>query len=773
MSARYLGIFFCLIWTESGWGEFTRVHYNNPGLSVDLGVGLWAWPLPMDWDGDGDYDLVVSCPDVPFNGTYLFENPGGEAKMPVFKPPVRLGEALRNVRVSHVEGKPRVLTPGKEWTGFLGQAFKESSKVAGQLPKFGKTRANQWHYVDFDGDGDQDLIVGIGEWTEYGWDNAYNAKGEWTNGPLRGWVFLLRNKGSNQNPDYEKAEKIEADGKPIDVYGMPSPNFADFDGDGDLDLICGEFLDGFTYFGNIGTRKEPRYGKGQRLTHKGKALAMHVQMITPTAIDWDKDGDVDLVVGDEDGRVALVENSGRMAGNVPGFLPPVYFQQEARDLKFGALVTPVSVDWDGDGDGDLVCGNTSGNIGWFENLDGGNPPKWAAVKLLEAEGESIHLQAGPNGSIQGPCEAKWGYSTLSAADWDHDGDLDLVVNSIWGKIVWFENRGTKTKPVLSGAKPVEVARAGPSPRPAWNWWHPQGQELVTQWRTTPVVVDWNKDGLHDLVMLDHEGYLALFRREKREKKFVLLPGERVFRDGGKALQLNKRTAGGSGRRKLCAVDWDRDGRIDLLANSSNVNLLRNVEDAVEGVQIVDVGPLSEQRLAGHTTSPTTVDWNKDGKPELLVGAEDGRFYLLKRERPRWESRKVGELMLTGHGFDLARLSNGKSAFRNRDYVWFGVPPDLEGSTITMTSGGVAAQLRVTATKKTSVRFATATVQKGIEPSDWKKVGGLSFGYTDGGRTRMEVFERELKKGEAVSIPQGNWTGGILLLPAGSEPAEED
>ncbi len=46
--------------------------------------------------------------------------------------------------------------------------------------------------------------------------------------------------------------------------------------------------------------------------------------------------------------------------------------------------------------------------------------------------------AGPNGSIQGPCEAKWGYTTLTVADWDGDGLPDLVVNSIWGKVVWYQ-----------------------------------------------------------------------------------------------------------------------------------------------------------------------------------------------------------------------------------------------------------------------------------------------------------------------------------------------
>src|SRR5690606_27812436 len=114
---------------------------------------------------------------------------------------------------------------------------------------------------------------------------------------------------------------------------------------------------------------------------------------------------------DEDGRVALVENTGKAQ-----FLPPVYFQQEAEYVKFGALITPFGFDWDGDGDEDIVAGNTAGYIGFIENLDGGNPPKWAAPRYLDAGGERIRIQAGPNGSIQGPAEAKWGYTTLSIAD---------------------------------------------------------------------------------------------------------------------------------------------------------------------------------------------------------------------------------------------------------------------------------------------------------------------------------------------------------------------
>ena len=41
-----------------------------------------------------------------------------------------------------------------------------------------------------------------------------------------------------------------------------------------------------------------------------------------------------------------------------------------------------------------------------------------------------------------------------------------------------------------------------------------------------------------------------------------------------------------------------------------------------------MGNVNDHVLAGHTTCPTPVDWNGDGRPELLLGAEDGHFYLI-------------------------------------------------------------------------------------------------------------------------------------------------
>jgi len=621
--------------------ELERIQYNNPGLVVDLGVGLWAFPLPMDFNGDGRLDMVVDCPDKPYNGVYVFENRGDDTAknpLPVFKAGRRISKGAQFAGVSFVDGRPRVLTPATEFPDFLNTGLEKGVKLG--LPANvhpNKVRGNFWRYVDFDGDGRTDLVVGADDWTDYGWDNAYDDTGKWTRGPLRGFVYILRNTGTDEVPKYEKPLRLEAGGKPVETFGWPSPCFADFDGDGDLDLVCGEFRDTFTYFENTGSRRRPAYAVPRKLkTTGGRLLTMDLEMITPTAIDWNQDGRPDLIVGDEDGRVAFVENAGTQdAKHTPQFAAPRYFKQEADEVKFGALVTPVGFDWDGDGDIDLICGNTAGYIGFIENLSGPGVerPRFAAPRLLEVGGKPIRFMAGPSGSIQGPAEAKWGYQTLTVADWDGDDLPDLVVNSILGKVVWFRNVGARKDPKLATAQTVEVEWEGEQPRLAWGWLRPEGKALLTQWRTTPVADDWNHDGLCDLIMLDHEGYLAFFERGKRDGKLVLLPPKRVLcNEKGEPLRLNAGTAGKSGRRKLCVVDWNGDGKLDILLNSSSANFLRQV-DARDGKWLFnDEGPLVKQNIEGHDVSPAVVDWNGDGIPDFVGGAEDGRLYYLRNPR---------------------------------------------------------------------------------------------------------------------------------------------
>jgi hypothetical protein len=157
--------------------------------------------------------------------------------------------------------------------------------------------------------------------------------------------------------------------------------------------------------------------------------------------------------------------------------------------------------------------------------------------------------------------------------------------------------------------------------------------LLTQWRTTPVVHDFNQDGLQDLVMLDHEGYLAFFERERRDTAVVVKSPRRAFvGEDGQPIRLNPGTAGRSGRRKLCVTDWDGDGRLDLLLNSANADFLKQV-DHKNGLWVMkNAGTLAQKNIEGHDVSPTTVDFDGNGIPDFVGGAEDGRFYYLRNPR---------------------------------------------------------------------------------------------------------------------------------------------
>lgn len=640
---------FCLppTWAQDAASPmFERIRYNHPGLVVDLGAGLWAWPLPLDYDGDGDYDLIVISNYESGRSGYYFENISGSTRDSLFKAPVKLKEKTPggNVQISYVDGVGRVLTPAAEFAGFKDKHFTDARPL--QYSRAGMEGGpTNLRLVDYDGDGLLDLIVGTQVRRNPPDRRFYTADGEWRGRTIHGFVYMLKNTGTNDAPKYAEPAPVQAGGELLETYGLPSPNFSDWDGDGDLDLICGEFLDKLTHFENTGTRTAPRYARGRRLKYEGRTLTMELQVITPVALDWDKDGDVDLVVGQEDGRVALVENTGGFITGQPVFLPPRFFRQQAGEVKIGALATPSSVDWDGDGDEDLVCGDTAGYISFIENLNGGSSPsaiKWAAPQHLKAAGHTIRIQAGEGGSIQGPEEGKWGYTILSAADWNHDGLPDLVVNSIWGEALWYENVGTRRKPALKAAQPVTVEWEGAPPKPEWTWWEPKSNQLVTQWRTMPAVIDLNKDGLNDLVMLDTEGYLAFFERKRMNGQLKLSPGKRIFhganvsifnefgkpvKDGDRPglLQLNATKFGQSGRRTFTLADWDLDGKLDLLVNSENVDLLRGEGDFL----FRHMGAVGVNLNSHHATCPTVVDWDRNGVPDLLVGSEDGYLYYLK------------------------------------------------------------------------------------------------------------------------------------------------
>lgn len=120
--------------------------------------------------------------------------------------------------------------------------------------------------------------------------------------------------------------------------------------------------------------------------------------------------------------------------------------------------------------------------------------------------------------------------------------------------------------------------------------------------------------------------------------------------------------------------------------------------------------------------------------------------------------------IDGAQFEMAPLARNSKIYSNRDYVWLNVPDKFSGGQFTRLSGGVPADISVTAKKDGMIYFATAMSQPGVDLKGWTKTGD-TLNYSDGAKTEMTVFGRAVKAGDEVTIPQGNWVGSAVLVEA--------
>jgi hypothetical protein len=142
----------------------------------------------------------------------------------------------------------------------------------------------------------------------------------------------------------------------------------------------------------------------------------------PFAVDWDMDGHLDLVVGNFSGTFYLFRGRGK------GQFEPKPEPMKAGDSPLrikGAHSDPFVVDWDRDGDFDILSGSSEGGVQWAENTAGkGKPPELKPFRSLIAPGPSREYGT-PLGEsdLTGPARA----TRVWVADVDADGKLDILV----------------------------------------------------------------------------------------------------------------------------------------------------------------------------------------------------------------------------------------------------------------------------------------------------------------------------------------------------------
>jgi hypothetical protein len=268
-------------------------------------------------------------------------------------------------------------------------------------------------------------------------------------GESYGYTLYYKNLGTSS----KAAFSIQAgSGNPMGETGFMrhAASMADIDGDGLLDVFTGGLA--MKFFKNTGTASIPVLTEQGSHPFTGLALTD----MNPTFGDVNGDGIIDAVVGCSTGEVYY------WAGGVGG----TYVLQSGSDSPFASIdvgfqSAPALVDLDGDGDLDLFLGagddssgptGNSGNVIYYKNTGSTAVPVFT---LMAAENN-------PLSAVGPPAHPR--FSTPVFADLDHDGDFDMLIGNFDGTILYFENTGTKVSALFTertgGANPFNGVDIG-------------------------------------------------------------------------------------------------------------------------------------------------------------------------------------------------------------------------------------------------------------------------------------------------------------------------
>lgn len=163
-------------------------------------------------------------------------------------------------------------------------------------------------------------------------------------------------------------------------------------------------------------------GKPLIIPAKGEEQLVEKICTRPFAADFDGDGKLDLVVGNFAGTFHWFKGEGH--GKFNPKPEPIKAGDEPLRIN-GAHSDPFVIDWDGDGALDILSGTSNGGVYWAQNIAGkGKRPQYKQFTPLIPAAQRVEYGAPLSESdLTGPTHA----TRVWAADINGDGKLDLLV----------------------------------------------------------------------------------------------------------------------------------------------------------------------------------------------------------------------------------------------------------------------------------------------------------------------------------------------------------
>lgn len=323
-------------------------------------------------------------------------------------------------------------------------------------------------FIDVNNDAKRDLLVCPNA------QNAENVKGQW----------FYRNEGQDNAPDFRFQRKDLLASEVLDAGENSLVSIFDADADGRPDLLMSSFgylqtggthQSRITLLRNTGTSGNVSFAVVD--SDYLSLSQLNMRSLAPSFGDLNGDNLPDIIMGNEDGKLIYIPNSG--TASLPTFLLSNAVASFG-GIDVGSNSVPQIVDWNSDGISDLLVGNRSGKVYAYQGTNAAQPvftlssPFWGGVstaanqpgqltlgyatpRLIRYQGSwklfsgsmrgGIYVFNQIDGNLSGtfnkvdsaylnlPMQS---YSSLDFADLNGDQQLDMVAGGIGGGLVFFK-----------------------------------------------------------------------------------------------------------------------------------------------------------------------------------------------------------------------------------------------------------------------------------------------------------------------------------------------
>ncbi len=265
---------------------------------------------------------------------------------------------------------------------------------------------------DLDGDGLAELVLG-----DFG-----------------GKFRIYKNVGEKNSPVYKATGNLQANGTDaaVRIYCCigSQARFCDMNNDGIRDFISNSYDPGHCfYFRGLGdgtfAEREELVDKAGIPVRSAPEQKRDVQSFGSffAPVDWDADGDQDILIGCFNGELKLRINEGD-AAEYAFAKENITINVGDKPLKVSAHCCPIIADWDGDGLWDVLAGSDDGSVTWFQNIGTKASPQLAeGVTLVQKhDGNGYNLVRWNESEITPGIR-----SQIEVVDHNGDGKLDLLV----------------------------------------------------------------------------------------------------------------------------------------------------------------------------------------------------------------------------------------------------------------------------------------------------------------------------------------------------------